>query len=190
MRRIIGIVGPPGSGKSTVAERLVGRHADTHIVVPMDGFHLAQSELQRLGRADRKGATDTFDVDGYIALLGRLRANTDRTVHAPRFDRHIEEPVAGAIAVEPHHTTVVTEGNYLLHTADGWEAVRPLLDECWYVECDEPLRLERLVARHVAHGRSRRDAEAWVRTVDEPNARLVRVTADAADRVIRNDDRD
>ncbi|MEO6570167.1 MAG: nucleoside/nucleotide kinase family protein [Ilumatobacteraceae bacterium] len=187
VRRIIGIVGPPGCGKSTIAQRMVGEHPGTHVAVPMDGFHLAQRELRRLGRHERKGAPDTFDVDGYVSLLARLRDAADRTVYAPVFDRNIEEPIANAIAVEPHHTTVVTEGNYLLHTMGGWEAVRPLLDACWYVECDERLRIERLLARHVAHGRSPEEAQAWVRRVDGPNADLVRSRAHVADLVVRSD---
>lgn len=187
-RRIIGIVGCPGAGKSTLAERLVD--ASTSAVgVPMDGFHLAQRELERLGRADRKGAPDTFDVGGYVALLRRLRNDVGATVYAPRFDRHIEEPIANAIPVEPHHTDVVTEGNYLLLDHGGWEHVLPLLDECWFVD-DDPGRIERLIARHVEHGRSHDAAVAWVRDVDEPNAVLIRATRARADRVVRFDDTD
>lgn len=186
-RRIIGIVGCPGSGKSTLAARMA-TGGDDRIVVPMDGFHLAQSELERLGRAERKGAPDTFDVDGYAALLRRLRDDSDRTVYAPRFDRHIEEAIANAIAVAPHHTLVITEGNYLLHDAGGWEQVRAALDECWYVDCDHDLRRRRLVARHIEHGRSPAAAEAWVATVDEPNAVLIERTRDRADRIVRSDE--
>lgn len=187
-RRIIGIVGCPGSGKSTLTERLVAA-SPTRVAVPMDGFHLAQQELERLGRVHRKGAPDTFDVGGFVALLRRLRDETDTSVYAPRFDRHLEEPIANAIPVEPHHTEVVTEGNYLLLDHGGWEPVRPLLDECWYLDEDDG-RIARLVARHVAHGRSPTDAEAWVRDVDEPNAVLIRATRARADRVVRFDDAD
>lgn len=187
-RRIVGLAGCPGAGKSMLAARLAAAHGETAVVVPMDGFHLAQRQLDRLARADRKGAPDTFDVDGYVALLTRLREELDGTVFAPAFDRHLEEPIAGAIAVEPHHTLVVTEGNYLLHDGDGWERVRPLLDECWYVEVDDAMRIRELVARHVEHGRTEAAAEAWVRDVDEVNAELVRRTRARADRIVGRDD--
>ena len=187
-RRIIGIAGCPGSGKSTLAAGLVAEHPGSHVLVPMDGFHLAQEQLRRLGRADRKGAPDTFDVDGYVTLLERLRAAAGDTVFAPRFDRRLEEPIANAIAVEPGHTTVITEGNYLMHDDGGWERVRPLLDECWYVDCDYPVRIVRLISRHIAHGRTAMDAADWVRDVDEPNARLIRTKMETADVIIRSED--
>ena len=175
-RRIIGIVGAPGSGKSTLAAELATAEPDRTVVVPMDGFHLAQSELVRLGRADRKGAPDTFDAHGYADLLERLRGVLDRTVYAPAFDRHLEEPIANAIAIEPHHRTVITEGNYLLVGRGGWERVAPLLDECRYLEIDETVRRERLIARHIEHGRTATEADDWVSAVDDPNADLVRST--------------
>lgn len=186
-RRIIGLAGCPGSGKSTLAAGLAAADPETSIVVPMDGFHLAQRELDRLDRAGRKGAPDTFDVEGFVALLARLRSTLDRTVYAPAFDRHLEEPIAGAIAIEPRHTSVITEGNYLLHDADGWERVQPLLDECWFVDCEATTRTARLVARHVEHGRTEAEAEAWVRDVDGPNARLVGAGIARADRIVRTD---
>ena len=187
-RRVVGIVGPPGAGKSTLAAGLAAEHPDTHVVVPMDGFHLAQRELRRLGRAQRKGAPDTFDVGGYVSLLERVRTDTDQAVYAPRFDREIEEPIGNAIAVEPRHTTVITEGNYLLHDQDGWEQVRPLLDECWYVDCEYSARIVRLIVRHIEHGRTGAQAAAWVHDVDEPNARLIRSARETADVIIRSDD--
>ena len=186
-RRIIGLAGCPGSGKSTLAAGLAAAAPDTSIVVPMDGFHLAQRDLDRLGRANRKGAPDTFDVDGYVALLELLRATPDRVVDAPAFDRHLEEPVPAAIAIEPRHTTIITEGNYLLHDADGWERVHPLLDECWFVDCEATTRTARLVTRHVEHGRTDDEARDWVREVDEPNARLIGAGIARADRIVRTD---
>jgi pantothenate kinase len=188
-RRLIGITGCPGAGKSTLAARLAAASQDPAVVVPMDGFHLAQSELARLGRADRKGAPDTFDIDGFIALLDRIRRPEHRTIWAPRFDRQLEEPVAGAIAIEPGHRLVIVEGNYLLHRDGGWAAVRDLLDACWYAECDDETRRARLAGRHVGHGRSPAEASRWVRDVDEPNAQLIRACRERADRIIGTDGR-
>ncbi|MFJ6723264.1 nucleoside/nucleotide kinase family protein, partial [Streptomyces sp. NPDC091259] len=123
-RRILGIAGAPGAGKSTLAAELVrALGPGLAVVVPMDGFHLAQAELERLGRADRKGAPDTFDAAGYVALLARLRERAAAAVYAPTFDRALEEPVAGSIRVGPHVPLVITEGNYLLHGAGAWAGV-------------------------------------------------------------------
>jgi pantothenate kinase len=187
-RRIVGVTGCPGAGKSTYAIGLARAAGPSAVVVPMDGFHLAQAELVRVGRAGRKGAPDTFDVAGYVALLRRLRDDTSAVVYAPSFRRDLEEPIAGAIAVEPHHTLVVTEGNYLLHDTGGWEHVRALLDECHYLELADDLRRARLVARHVAHGRSADQASEWVASVDEVNAALIARTRHRADRVVRAGD--
>lgn len=186
-RLLVGLAGPPGAGKSTLATALLARLGEDGRLVPMDGFHLAQAELVRLGRAERKGAPDTFDVAGYVALLQRLREPGPQTVYAPRFDRHLEEPVAGAVPVGPEVRLVFTEGNYLLHDGGGWEQVRPLLDECWYLTLDDAVRVERLVERHVAHGRSRAAAQEWVARSDEANARLVAAGAARADLVVRLD---
>lgn len=189
-RALLGITGPPGAGKSTLAEALVDALGDRAVLVPMDGFHLADAQLRRLGRADRKGAPDTFDAAGFTALLRRLRErnddsdDSDDVVYAPDFDRDRELAEAGAIAVPREVPLVVTEGNYLL--CDGpFAGVRDLLDECWWVDVDPDLRRQRLVERHVAHGRSRAEAEQWVERTDEPNARLVERTRDRADLVVR-----
>jgi len=180
-RAVLGICGAPGAGKSTLAAQVVAAVGTAAVVVPMDGFHLHDDELARLGLSDRKGAPETFDVAGYVALLGRLHAETDHVVYAPEFDRSREESIAGSIAVRPEHRLVVTEGNYLLHDAPGWAGVRPLLDETWFVEGDERRRLERLVARHVAHGKPPDLAERWATVSDQANADLVARTRSAAD---------
>lgn len=177
-RKLLGLVGPPGAGKSTLAQAIVDALGERAQVVPMDGFHLAQVELERLGRASRKGAPDTFDAAGYVALLQRLRSQTreDGVVYAPAFRREIEEPVAGAIAVRPKTQLVVTEGNYLLLDEAPWSAVVPLLDACWYVDVDDALRRQRLVRRHEAFGRSPQAARDWEAATDQPNA--LRIAAD------------
>ncbi|WP_128981113.1 nucleoside/nucleotide kinase family protein [Streptomyces roseicoloratus] len=185
-RRILGIAGPPGVGKSTLAARFVARLDGLAALVPMDGFHLAQAELERLGRAGRKGAPDTFDAAGYAALLARLRTpEPGVTVYAPAFDRSLEEPVAGAIPVPPGVPLVITEGNYLLHDEAPWAAVRPLLDEVWYLDLDDRHRVPRLIARHVRFGKEQAHAERWVAESDEANARLVARGRDRAHLVVR-----
>ena len=184
-RVLLGLVGAPGAGKSTLASALQAAFEDIAVVLPMDGYHLANSELQRLGRAGRKGAPDTFDAAGYLALLQRLRQAPMATVYAPEFRREIEEAIAGAIAIEPHHRLVITEGNYLLVDDGPWAGVLPLLDEAWFVDVDDGLRNARLASRHEAFGRSPDEARQWVAQTDEPNARLVASTRGRAHRVFR-----
>jgi pantothenate kinase len=185
-RKLLGLVGAPGSGKSTVAQALLDALPGRAQVVPMDGFHLANAELGRLGRAGRKGAPDTFDGAGYVALLRRLRTQpAGETVYAPEFRREIEEPVAGAIAVRPDTALVITEGNYLLLEEGPWAGVAPLLDEVWYVEVDDGLRMERLLRRHQQFGRSLEAAQAWVAQTDEPNARRIAATRPRAHHILR-----
>lgn len=183
-RRLLGLVGAPGAGKSTLAQQLSDTYGPQVAVVPMDGFHLANVELARLGRAQRKGAHDTFDSAGYVALLRRLRANAPgETVYAPEFRRELEEPVAGAIGIHSDTPLIITEGNYLLLEQGPWADVKALLDEVWYVDIDSALRQSRLVQRHVHFGRQQDDALAWVANTDEPNARLIEATAPRADLV-------
>ncbi|HZA86012.1 MAG TPA: nucleoside/nucleotide kinase family protein [Acidimicrobiales bacterium] len=184
-RTILGIVGPPGGGKSTLAQTVVTAVGSAAVLVPMDGFHLAQAELVRLGRRHRMGAPDTFDALGYIALLRRLRDRTEEVVYAPGFRREIEEPIAGAIAVPRATPLVVTEGNYLLVPDEPWAGVRPLLDECWYADLDEATRLRWLIQRHVEHGKTPQAAREWVHRSDEANAAVVAATRSRADVVVR-----
>lgn len=184
-RRLLGLVAPPGAGKSTLAALLVQALGQRAQAVPMDGFHLAQTELLRLGRTQRKGAPDTFDAAGYAALLQRLRhQDPDEVVYAPDFRREIEEPVAGALPVFPHTPLVITEGNYLLLDEAPWQEVAATLDEVWYLQVDTSLRLERLAARHVQFGRSREAALDWIARSDEPNARRVEASMHRAHRVV------
>ncbi|RRR97717.1 nucleoside/nucleotide kinase family protein [Glycomyces terrestris] len=186
-RTLIGIAGCPGAGKTTAAAwlaRALAAAGTPAVQVPMDGFHLANAELVRLGRRDRKGAIDTFDGHGYRALLERLAADRGAVVYAPEYDRRVEEPVAGSIAVPPEAEVVATEGNYLLDEDGPWPAVRAALTEVWYCETPEPLRLERLVARHERFGKSPEAARRWVAEVDERNAARIRATRHRADLVV------
>jgi pantothenate kinase len=186
-RAVLGICGMPGSGKSTLSARLAAEIGDEAVVVPMDGFHLHDAELARLGLSHRKGAPETFDVPGYTALLRRIRTETSHTVYAPEFVRAREESVAGAIAVRPEHRLVITEGNYLLYDGPQWSDVLPLLDEAWYVESDDQLRLSRLVQRHIDHGKPPDVAHRWATVSDQANADLVARTRAAADVLVEID---
>ena len=184
-RKLLGLVGAPGAGKSTLAQAIADALGERAQIVPMDGFHLAQVELERLGRAARKGAPDTFDAAGYVALLQRLRRQQrDEIVYAPAFRREIEEPIAGAIAVLPQTQLVITEGNYLLLDEGPWAAVAALLDEAWYVDVDEAARRARLVRRHEQFGRSPEEARAWEAATDQPNAVRIAATRARAQRVV------
>lgn len=181
-RKILGIVGPPGCGKSTLAAALLELLGDDAVAVPMDGYHLANVELARLGRAGRKGAEDTFDSAGYVSLLRRLKEQqANEIVYAPEFRREIEEPIANAIPVFPDTQLVITEGNYLLLDHGHWAGVSELLDEIWYVDIDHSVRRERLVKRHMHFGRSQSAAEDWVANTDEPNAVRIEATKHRAD---------
>jgi pantothenate kinase len=175
-RLIVGIAGPPGAGKSTLAARLTEVFADG-VVVPMDGFHLANVELARLGRADRKGAPFTFDLHGYAALLQRIRSHPDEIVYAPAFDHVMNEPIAGSIPVHPTTSIVITEGNYLLH----WDPVRELLDLSIYLDAPPDERLAGLIERQRSKGLNADEALDWVLRSDEANARLVQQGAGLAD---------
>jgi pantothenate kinase len=186
-RAVLGICGAPGAGKSTTAGRLAAAIGEQAVVVPMDGFHLHDNELARRGLSDRKGAPETFDVRGYVALLRRVRTETEHTVYAPEFDRSRELSVAGAIAIRPAHRLVITEGNYLLYDQQGWQDVRPLLDETWFVEGDEKVRLRRLVRRHEEHGKPPDLAHRWATVSDQANAHIVVRTRPAADVLVRID---
>lgn len=182
-RTLLGIVGAPASGKTTLAWGLANALGNRATVVGMDGFHLAQVELRRLGLSERKGAPDTFDAHGYVHLLARLKAARE-TVYAPEFRREIEEPIAGAVPVPPDVPLVITEGNYLLLDTEPWGEVRGLLDEAWFLRPDEHDRIERLVTRHRRYGRSLVEARRRALGSDQRNADLIEPSAARADLVL------
>ena len=181
---MLGIAGCPGAGKSTLSAAVIAG-VPSSVVVPMDGFHMSNAELARLGRRDRKGAPDTFDVDGYLALLERVRyQGRGVTITAPRYDRAASAPVPDAIAIPPDVALVITEGNYLLLDDARWGEVRPLLDEVWFVDIDDAVRVPRLILRHIEFGKSPDEAHEWVMRSDEANAAVVAASRSRADVVV------
>lgn len=184
-RHLLGITGAPGVGKSKVARDIVDKLGpDLAVLVPMDGFHLSNHTLIAWGRRGRKGAWDTFDADGYVQLLRRLRNQEEDIVHAPDFDRDVDESIGSALPIRREVPLIVTEGNYLLSEVGGWAGVASLLDETWYLEVDEETRLMRLTYRHELHGMSHGEADAWARTTDQDNAVLIAESASRADLLI------
>jgi pantothenate kinase len=184
-RTLLGITGAPGAGKSTLSE-VISKAVPSSMVVPMDGFHLLNDELVRRGTRDRKGAPDTFDVEGYVALLDRVRhQRPDQIVTAPLYDRAAGAPIPNSLAIDYDTALVITEGNYLLLDDSRWEPVQRLLDEVWFVDVDDHARVDRLIARHIQFGKSPDAAREWVMRSDEANAALVTATRSRADVVVR-----
>jgi pantothenate kinase len=179
-RRILGITGPPGAGKSALAERLVAELGPHRAVLaPMDGFHIGDALLVEAGKRGRKGAPDTFDQAGYAAALARLRL-ADHVVYLPLFDRDREDSTAAAIAVPPDVPLIVTEGNYLL----VWPEVHAQLDQTWYLDVPTAERQERLIRRRLDLGADEALARHWATGSDETNARTIAASRELADLVV------
>ena len=184
-RVLIGIIGKPGAGKSTLSKFLMAKLPKEFVtVVPMDGYHLSNKVLKDLKRADRKGAPDTFDALGFTEILQRVKNQVDQNIYFPVFDRAIEESISAQGVITPEIKLVITEGNYLLHNENNWGGVKKLLDESWFIEVDDQLRIERLVDRHHKFGKSKVDAHSWATGSDENNARIVAQTRELADVII------
>ena len=183
-RKIVGLIGKPGAGKSTLSAQLIEHLGAQAAILNMDGYHLSNLALRELGRADRKGAPDTFDALGFTAILQRVKNQVDQDIYFPVFDRSIEESIAAQGVITPEVKLVITEGNYLLHNKDNWGGVKELLDESWFIEVDDQIRIERLVNRHHKFGKSKADAHSWATGSDENNAKIVAQTRELADVII------
>jgi pantothenate kinase len=187
-RVLIGIIGKPGAGKSTLSKYLMARLPKEFVtVVPMDGYHLSNKVLKDLKRADRKGAPDTFDVAGFTSLVKRIRSEQSQNIYYPIFDRAIEESIAAQGVVTSATKVVIIEGNYLLHDDGGWEVLNDLLDESWMVDVDDDKRIARLISRHIAYGKDPEAAKAWAKGTDEVNAKLIERGRNRADFVVAID---
>ena len=185
-RTLIGIVGKPGAGKSTVVEEIQKRFDVNEVsIIPMDGFHLSNEELITLGRRERKGAPDTFDVEGFTSSLRRVKLNYQSEHKFPIFHREIEASIADEGIVPKESKVIVIEGNYLFSEDHNWSGVFPLLDHTWFIEIDDEVRIERLIARHIRYGKTPEEAEAWSRGSDETNARFIGLTAHRAENRIK-----
>jgi pantothenate kinase len=186
-RTIIGIIGKPGGGKSTLSKYLLKGMDPTLVsVVPMDGFHLSNKVLKELGRSDRKGAQDTFDVKGFTALIQRIKMDSAEPIYYPIFDRSIEESIAAQGVVYPSTRVVIVEGNYLMHDKDGWQEIAPLLDQSWYAFLEEDIRISRLISRHIAFGKDPDSAKAWAKGSDQVNAELIETGVGRCDFLVRS----
>jgi len=187
-RALLGIVGEPGAGKSTFAQQLLARlekeRPGLAVAVSMDGFHLAQKVIDARGQAAGKGTIDTFDADGFLALLRRTRAETSNTVWWPEFDRDLEDAVAGSTEVAERHRLVIVDGNFLLAAQGPWQQVKDVLDETWFLDALPESRRARLTRRYISYGFTPEAARAKTLGVDEDTSALVRSTLSRADLVL------
>ena len=189
-RVIAAIAGPPGSGKSTVAEKLCALLnapvAGTAAILPMDGYHLDDMLITPLGLRPRKGIPETFDPDGLYHMLLRLRTNDAAQVAVPVFDRDIEISRAGARHIASTVSVVVVEGLYLLLKQQPWPRLRPLFDLAVMVDVPETVLRQRLTARWLGYGLSPEQIDVKVNGNDLPNGRLVRTESAAPDYLLKN----
>ncbi len=182
-RFIVAVAGPPGSGKSTFASQLsdsLQREGLSTTVVPMDGFHLDNTVLQKKGLLNRKGAPETFDFRGFLGIVEALHQSSDE-VFIPIFDRSRELAIAAAGSVRPEHQVVLIEGNYLLLDLLPWSRLDGCFD--WTIMLMPPLHVleERLMHRWLELGMGLTVARAKVQENDLPNGQIVRSRSRVAD---------
>lgn len=184
-RVIAALAGAPGSGKSTVAERLCealnAGQAGLAAVLPMDGYHYDDLHLVPAGLRPRKGAPETFDVGGLYHTLKRLRGRDEDFVAVPVFDRDIEIARAGARMIAADVPIIIVEGNYLLLGQEPWSRLRPLFDVAVLVDVPEPVLRERLTARWRHYDLTPKEIAWKLDGNDLPNGRFVMDQSRGAD---------
>jgi len=184
-RIIIGLVGMPGAGKSTLSTYLMKKlPKETTALVPMDGFHMSNAQLSQLGRSERKGAPDTFNSNAYADLIELINSVPKEEVRFPIFHRELDESIEDEGVIYPDTKIVLTEGNYLLLDEDAWPRTQKLLNESWFVDVNNNRRMARLVARHIKYGKSPEAAHAWAHGTDQRNAELIEATRIRADVIV------
>jgi pantothenate kinase len=188
-RSIVAIAGPPGSGKSTIAARIVDAlnsgERGSAALLGMDGFHYDDLVLNERGLRARKGAPETFDFAGLEHLLSRLRKNAEAAIAVPVFDRAIEIARAGALIIPQSTRFVIVEGNYLLLKQVPWTNLLRYYDLTVFLQVDDSVLRERLETRWRLLGYDNDEIQAKVVQNDLPNALLVRSQSQDPDFLIR-----
>ncbi|KAK2417709.1 putative uridine kinase [Trifolium repens] len=196
----VGLAGPPGAGKSTIAHEVASRvnklwpekassfdsqvrPPDVAIVVPMDGFHLYRSELDAMKNPEeahaRRGAPWTFNPTRLLTCLKNLR------VHANSLEKlGLEDD----IFVNLQHKIIIVEGNYLLLEDGVWKEISSLFDEKWFIDIDIDKAMQRVLKRHISTGKPADIAKQRVENNDRLNAELIMKSKKNADIIIKSVD--